>query len=167
MVHGGTFMKKIFSASLFLCFFVSLMGCTKTYRVATPSSPRLIKHTFAASPNDIYYALRWALRAYGYPIAEEDLQNGVIKTRYVPVKAHSHLLDTFGSPDYGINGAYHQLEVRLVPQNGKTEVQIGSRIQSVVANLKSSGREERLILEKVSHYLRSPNVQVTNLGVQE
>lgn len=143
------------------------MGCTKTFRVASPTMPRIIKQEFAASPNDIYYALRWALRSHGYPIAEEDLQNGVIKTRYVPVKSNSHYVDVFGRPDYGVNGAYHQLELRLVPHNGKTEVQIGSRIQSVVANLKSTGGEEKMILGKITDYLRSPNAQVTNLGVQE
>lgn len=156
------------SVSCFLllasCF---LFSCAKTYRVATPTQPKYYKQAFAASPNDVYYALRWAFRTHGYPIAEEDLQNGVIKTRYAPVKANSHFLNTFDRKDFGINGAYHQLEARLAAKNGKTEVQLGSRIQSVVANLQSSGAEEKMILQKVADYLRSPNVQITNLGVQE
>ena len=161
-------MKRIFSASLLLCFLpLFFAGCTKVFRVSTPSKPHYYKQTYAANPNDLYYALRWALRTYGYPIAEEDLQNGVIKTRYVPVKGYSHYLEIFDRHDYGVNGAYHQLEVRLVSQNGKTEVQIGSRIQSVVSRLQSAGSEEQMILSKVADYLRNPNMQVTNLGAQD
>src|SRR3989338_7668450 len=130
-------------AGMTLIFF---SGCTKTLRTAKPSQPQMYKQTFAASPNDIYYALRWALRSYGYPIAEEDLQNGVIKSRYVPVKATSHYVNVFARPDYGVSAGYHQLEVRLIPQNGKTEVQIGSRIQSMIARLRSNGTEENLVL---------------------
>lgn len=145
------------------------VSCTKIYRVAKPTPPQLFKKKFAANPNDIYYALRWALKANHYPIAEEDFQNGILKTRYVPVRVYSHYIDIFGRRDYGVSGAYHQLEVRLTPQGGggHTEVQIGSRIQGVVSNLKSNGREEKMILGKIADYLRSPNVQVTNLGVQE
>ena len=151
---------------LILCCFVSFTACAKVFRVAKPAQPHYYKKTYAASANDIYYALRWALRANGYPIAEEDLKNGVLKSRYVPVKANSHYLPLFGRQDFGANGAYHQLEIRLVPHNGTTEVQIGSRIESIVAHLQSAGTEEQMILQKVGDYLRSPNAQVTNLGVQ-
>ena len=151
---------------LVLCMSVTT-ACTKAYVNSKTVEPRIYKHTFATNPNEIYYALRWALKTYGYPIAEEDLQNGVIKTRYVPVTPTSHYIAIFKRQDYGANGAYHQLEVRLVPHDGKTEVQIGSRMQTIVTHLQSSGREEQMILEKVADYLRSPNVQLTNLGVQE
>lgn len=158
--------KAILTAAVLACVGV---GCTKIYRVAKPTAPVLFKQKYSAGANEIYYALRWALKTYGYPIAEEDFQNGVIKTRYVSVRAHSHYIEVFGRKDYGVSGAYHQLEVRLQPQGsgGQTEVQIGSRVQAVVSNLKSNGSEEKMILAKISDYLRSPTVPVTNLGVQE
>lgn len=152
---------------LFFLILSSLLSCNKTYRVAKPIEPHFFEKTFPASPNEVYYGLRWALRTYGYPIAEEDHQNGVMKTRFVPVGPKSHYIPVFDRKDYGVNGAYHRLEVRLVPKGGATEVQIGSRIQSVVAKIHSSGSEEEMILEKVATYLRSPNVQATNLGIQE
>lgn len=144
-----------------------LGGCTKVFRTAEPTAPQIFKKRYEATPNDLYYALRWALKTYGYPIAEEDLQNGIIKSRYVPVKAASHYIAVFGRQDYGASGAYHQLEVRLLPAGAQTEVQIGSRIQGVVSKLKSSGREEKMIFSKVGDYLRDPNIQVTNQGVRE
>lgn len=146
---------------------MTTLACTKVHRTATPVMPKLYQQTYAATPNAIYYALRWALKTYGYPIAEEDLQNGIIKTRYVPVGATSHYIDVFTHKDFGVNGAYHQLEVRLVPKGGQTEVQVGSRIQAAVSPIYSSGEEEKLILSKVADYLRSQNAQVTNLGIQE
>lgn len=158
-------MKKIF-----FCFFAGLLflsACTKTYTTAKPGEPKLYKKIYSAKPNDLYYALRWAFKAYGYPIAEEDLQNGVIKSRYVPVGANSHYIDVFRRKDFGLSGAYHQLEARLLPHGDKTTLQIGSRIQSIVANIHSTGREEAMLFEKVSDYLRSPNVQLTNQGIQD
>lgn len=152
---------------LLLFGLLALSACTKTYRVAKETSPKLIQKEFAASPNDVYYALRWAFRSHGYPMAIEDLQNGVLKTRYVPVTPSSHYVAVFDRKDYGVTGAYHQLEARLVPRGGKTLLKIGSKIQGVVANIHSNGSEEKMILGKVADYLRDPNVQVTNQGVQE
>lgn len=161
-----TFIFSLSFLSLLFSLF-SLSSCTKTVATAKPMALPAYKQTFAATPNEIYYALRWALKAYDYPIAEEDLNNGIIKSRYVPVKATSHYVDLFGHQDFGVSGAYHQLEVKLVPKNGHTEVQIDSRVQAVVKNIKSTGQEEELILTKVEDYLRSANTSVTNLGVQE
>ncbi|MBI4124344.1 MAG: hypothetical protein HY466_00240 [Deltaproteobacteria bacterium] len=162
-VHGPRSMVLLF-ASLLLC---TSLACTKTYRTARPEMPKVYKKTFAANPNAVYYALRWALPAQGYPIADEDLHNGIIKTRYVPVGAVSHALPLFGRNDYGVNGAYHQLEVRLVPQGGRTEVQVGSRIQAVVSPLRSTGREEARLFDKIGDYLRDRNAALTNQGIQE
>lgn len=162
-------MKKTVPFFCFLFFvFCLASGCTKVYRTAQPTQPKFIKRNFSNSPNDLYYALRWALRTYGYPIAEEDLQNGVIRSHYVPVKAYSHYVRAFlDREDYGASGAYHQLEVRLVPQEGETLVQIGSRIQSVATPMVSRGTEENMILKKVADYLRSSDVQVTNIGLRQ
>lgn len=143
------------------------VGCTKTYSVAKETSPKLIQKEFSASPNDLYYALRWAFRNHGYPMAVEDFQNGVLKTRFVSVKPSSHYILIFDRKDFGVTGAYHQLEARLVPRGGKTVLQIGSRIKGIIANIHSNGSEEAMILSKVADYLRDPNVPITNQGVQE
>lgn len=155
---------------MLICFcaaLLSLSACTKTYTVAKPSEPKLYKKVYSAKPNDLYYALRWAFKTYGYPIAEEDLQNGVIKSRYVPVRANSHYIDVFKHKDFGVSGAYHQMEARLLPHGDKTTLQIGSRIQGIVARIHSTGTEEAMLFEKVSDYLRSPTVQLTNQGIQD
>lgn len=154
-------MGRIF---LFLVF-ASLVGCTKTFSVAKPQNLPAYQATFAVSPNDLYYALRWALTNHGYPIADEDFQNGVITTHYVPVTATSHYVDVFGRKDFGVTNSHHQLEARLMPKEGVTIVTLHSRAQSVAQPFRSTGDEERKILAKMGDYLRKKNIQVTNLGL--
>ena len=155
-------MKKI----LWVLFsLTAVVGCTKTFSIAKPQNLSAYQVTLPASPNDIYYALRWALTSNGYPIVEEDLQNGIITTHYVPVGAASHYADVFGHKDFGVTNAHHQLEVRLIPKSGKTAVQIHSRVQSLVQPFRSTGSEEKKILAKIGDYLRKNHVQITNLGV--
>lgn len=144
--------------------FLAAVGCTKTFSVAKPKNLPAYRATFSASPNDLYYALRWALTANDYPIAVEDFQNGVITSRYVAVSASSHYLDVFGRRDFGVTNSYHQLEVRLTPKGEKTIVTLHSRIQGVAQPLRSTGEEEKKILAKIGDYLRKNTVQITNLG---
>lgn len=142
-------------------------SCAKEIRKAQISEPQYFEKSFTATPNAIYYALQWALKQNGYPIAGEDLHGGVIQSRFVPVKADSHYVAVFDRQDFGVSGAYHQLEARLIPEGEKTIVKIGSRPKSLVANLKSTGKEEKMILQKVGDYLRDSDVEITNLGVKE
>jgi hypothetical protein len=123
--------------------------------------------TFKASPNECYYALRWALKINGYPVAKEDLPAGIIKTVWRPVTSDSHFLPVFDSKDYGATGAYHQLEVKVVPRGSKTKVEVGSRLKTIAPNMKSSGVEERRVLAQVGDYLRSHEPMISNEGISE
>lgn len=123
---------------------------------------------FTTDANQAYYAVRWALKTDGYAITEEDLQNGLVKTGWLATKVDSHYLNVFGRRDYGVNGGYYMLDVVIKPpEGGQTEVSITSHVKSIMANLKSSGIEEKKILRKIADYLRSPNIKVTNIGVEE
>ena len=94
-----------------------------------------VSKDFAASPNDLYYAVRWALKEAGYPVEGEDLPAGVITTKWLPVTADSHYLDTFGRPDYGVTNSYYQIEVRITPNAGRNLVEVGSRVKSIAYRL--------------------------------
>lgn len=159
-------MKKTLLHVGFLFLLLPVIGCTKTFATARTTEGTVYTKEFSATPNDLYYALRWVFKSYGYPVAEEDFQNGVIKSRYVPVGPVSHYTDVFGRRDYGVTGAYHQMEARLIPRGGKTGIQMVSRIQGIVRNIKTSGREEKMLLAKIADYLRSRHIQVTNQGVE-
>lgn len=153
---------------LLLCLlvFFSISGCVKPLVRAELQTNDPIEQTFNSGPNTVYYAIRWALADRGYPVGFEDLPGGVIQTAWVPVKSDSHYIKPFGTEDYGTVGAYHQLEVHVIPAGSETKLSVVSKMKSIVQGLHSNGREERAVLEQVQNFLRSRDVEVTNLGVE-
>lgn len=123
--------------------------------------------SYAATPDQIYFALKWALDESDWPLATENLVSGVLETAWRPTASDSHYIDIFNEKTYGANGAYYRLEIKVEPEGGRTNVKVGSRIKAFVKNLKSSGREEKKVLDFVGNYLRRGNPTITNLGVQE
>jgi len=107
------------------------------------------------------------LNATGYIIANENATEGTITSTWQPTKSDSHALDLFNRRDFGANGAYYQLEIHVTNESGKTRVDVGSRVDSVVANLKSTGIEERRVLNVIGNYLRSSEPELSNIGLQE
>lgn len=123
--------------------------------------------TYAAVPNDIYYAVRWALKENAYPIDKENLSEGMITTSWVPVTSDSHYIPVFGRRDYGVTNSYHQLQVQVTSEEGRTRVRIGSRVMGLVSNIESTGMEEKKVLADIGNYLRTKDPDVTNLGLIE
>jgi hypothetical protein len=123
--------------------------------------------TFAATPNDTYYAVRWALKEAGLPVESEDLPGGVIKTTWMPTSSDSHYLVMFDRRDYGVTNSYYQLEVLVADKAGRTQVKVGSRVKTVVNNLKSSGEVEQRVLAEIGNFLRKSEPELTNLGISE
>jgi hypothetical protein len=155
----------------FLLLFVFLLfscGCSKPLVTAKVSEDvRYISDTVDTDRKGAFHAVRWALKVRGYPIAAENEADGTMTTAWVPAKSDSHALMLFGRYDFGVNGAYYQLDVRIEPQEGKTRISIGSRVKSVVADLKSTGIEERRVLTEAKDYLRTGEPEITNIGLEE
>lgn len=148
---------------------VAVGACNKPFlRAKTSKNVQFMSEQYKASANDCYYALRYAFKSNGYTLASENLADGILTTTWSPVTSDSHYLPLFDSRDYGATGAYHQLEVRVVPRgHTKTKVEIGSRVKAVVSNIKTSGVEERKILAAVGSYLRKNEPEITNDGIEE
>lgn len=147
---------------------ISVVACAKPFVSATTTELPPVERSFAASANEAYYAVRWAMAVRGYPVGFEDLRGGVIQSSWVPTRADSHYIQPFTStaPDYGTTMMQQQYEIRVVPTGGETTVSVTSRVKSLVANPRSSGREERALLDEMAHYLRSRDVELTNVGVE-
>lgn len=147
---------------------VFVCGCSdKMVLAKTAKDLHFFSKTYNASPNECYYAIRWALKINGYPLAHENLPGGILTTTWQPVTSDSHYLEPFASRDYGVTGAYHQLEVRVVPRDNKTKVDVGSRVKSVATGLKTSGVEEEKVLAQIGNYLRSSEPVLSNDGIAE
>ncbi|PIR16481.1 MAG: hypothetical protein COV46_08060 [Deltaproteobacteria bacterium CG11_big_fil_rev_8_21_14_0_20_49_13] len=128
-----------------------------------------VSRIFNATPNDAYYAVRWALKTDGYNINKEDLDNGMVVSGWLPSKVDSFYIDPFGPEhkDYGTNGAYYRLSIKITPEDGKTKVEVTSLVKSIVPHLRSSEIQEKKVLRKMADYLRKADIDVTNVGIEE
>ena len=167
----GRAMRKTWCACSVLslaCLLLIASSCSKplaSAKVREGSPP--LSASFAAVPNDIYHAAKWALSEAGYSVASENLQDGVLESSWTPVTSDSHYIPLFERKDYGVTNSYHQLVVRIIPDGGRTDVEVSSSVKSLVANIKSSRIEERRVLEGIGDYLRKQEPALTNLGVDE
>jgi hypothetical protein len=145
-----------------------LLSCAHPMTEAKAKTMTKFSKEYKTDANQAYYAVRWALKTNGYAIANEDLQNGVITSGWLDSPVDGFYTEPFGHRDYGVNGAYYQLTINIVPQDGgMTKVEVTSSVKSVISHLQSSGKVEKKILKKISDYLRTSDVKVTNLGMEE
>lgn len=157
-------MKRLVSFGV-VALFVVAAACAKPLVTAKATKDvAYLSRSFPAELNECYAAVRWALRASGYPIANENLSNGIITTTWIPATSDSHVIMLFGHPDFGVTGAYHQLEVHVASEDGKTRIDIGSRVKSVASKVESTGIEERKVMSEIADYLRVSEPTITNIG---
>ena len=161
-------MKKIQIVPLLVCAAL-LGGCATASISAKEQIMEKVGKTYKADANQTYYAVRWALKECGYTITTEDLQNGTVKSGWVDSKADSFYLNPFGHPDYGANGAYYMLELNINPEEGTgmTRVDVTAHVKSMQRRLHSSKAVEKKVLKKVTEYLRKPDIELTNIGIEE
>ncbi|MFH0800119.1 MAG: hypothetical protein V2A66_08075 [Pseudomonadota bacterium] len=151
-----------------LCVLLAAFGCSKPLASARVRADGVeYSRSYAASANDVYYAAKWAFVKAGLSVANENLQDGILTTTWLPVSSDSHYVEIFGRPDYGVTNSYYQIEIKIVPGGGRTEVRALSRVKTIVARLKSSGIKENEVLESIGDALRKGEPTVTNLGVDE
>lgn len=144
------------------------IGCSKPLADARiQKEVRYESRDYAAVPNEVYGAVRWALDENGYALDKEDLPGGRITSTWVPVTSDSHYIILFNRPSYLVNNSYYQLIVRVIPGEGRTKVKVGTRIKTLVSGLMSSGVEEKKMLASIGNYLRESDPTITNLGVTE
>ena len=164
----GHNMKSIVSCILASCLVMALVACGKPLATATVYKHiRYYSETVDANTTDALYAVRWALKINGYPIALENKTEGRVESTWLPTTTDSHVVVVFNRPDFGVNGAYYQLIVKVAPRDGQTRISVGSKIKSLVAGLRSTGIEERKVLAEVKDYLRDKEPGLTNIGIEE
>ena len=150
---------------------VLLMGVTSCAKplvnAHVNTNVRYLHRAYAASANDIYYAVRDALVREGYGVTREDLANGSMTSSWVPTTSDSHYVDLFNRRNNIVNGGYYQLDVRIIPEGSTTRVEVGSIVKSVVARLESSGIKEKQLLDDLARGLRKVEPTITNLGISE
>lgn len=160
-------MKKIIWVILLVFIMGGMTACTRPLADASVASFDAVSRTFNCDPNKAYYAVRWALQLEGYPVANEDLANGIIKSDWVATTSDSHFIAPFGHRDYGVSNSYHQIVVNIVPTGGAVRIEVASAVKSLFALVKTSYIQENKVLTRIADYLRNPDTTVTNLGLEE
>lgn len=147
-------------------------ACSKPLIQGKEQTTKSYEKTFSATPNQVYYAIRWALAEDSYPVGREDLANGEISTTWVPTTPNSHFINPFDrtdpdTRDYDNFAGYYKLVLNVTPEGGKTRVVISSRVRTIVHEVKSSGLQEEDVFKKIGNYLRSDDPEVSNLGLKD
>jgi len=125
-----------------------------------------LAQNFDAAVADITKILPDILQKRKYAVAEEKKTEGVLLTTWKPTTSDSHYIRIFGRKDLSPNGGYYQLEIHTFTEGDYTRVRVASRMKSLAINLRSSGIEERRILEDISDVLRKQEPTITNLGIE-
>ncbi len=113
-------------------------------------------------------AMKKTLEQLGYEIASNDEENGKMTTGWKAVEVDSHYYDLFGRPDYGsTDGAYYQLLVDLNEEGSRLKVLVATKVKTIVGKLHSSGKVEKRVLKQLEDYLRSPQIEMSNVGVRK
>lgn len=146
---------------------LSMVACAKGVVTATTHDGVPVEKSYFADTNKVYYAVRWAMEQNGYPVAREDLQNGHLESGWLATKSDSHYIPVFGRQDYGVNGSYYKFNIDIIPDGSQTHVKVTSEMKTLIHNLASSGREEKALLAKTADFLRTGDVPLTNVGIEE
>ncbi len=159
-------MKKAVLASLVLG--VLFTSCTRPLVTGRDYKMEPLSQTFNAAKVAVVEAAEMALTSLDYKVEYVNADDGALRTGWRPTTIDSHYLELFGRQDYGANGAYYHMTIRIesvAPSVSK--VIVATPIRSIVAKMKTSHRLEKKFLAKLGDMLRPADIDVTNIGVME
>lgn len=147
--------------------FTTAQMCTKKIAYAKDYSTSPLKDYFLVDKATAYQAIQKALENQGYEVQSMDQELGKINTGWRPVTSDSHFVKLFNRRDYGVSdGAYYKMNVDVSEENSNVKVLVSTTVKSIVGPLESSGVVERKVLKQVEDSLRSPQIEMTNVGVE-
>lgn len=106
------------------------------------------------------------LEQQGYGINYVDEAKGQIVSGWRSVEGDSHYYNLFGRKDYGVtDGAYYQMVIDFLTEGSKVRVTASTTTKSIAGRFHSSGKVEKRFHAQLADYLRSPLIEMTNVGV--
>lgn len=160
-------MKRFFAALALAVLVCSASSCTKVMVYATSHTTDPVSKKYAGDPVTVYEKSKKALEGLGYQIVSTDDYQYQITTGWQPVKSDSHYLELFERRDYAASdGSYYQMLVTCVSEGAYTRVDVKTSLQSASGKLSSSKSLEKAFLSRLDDALRSPQIQLTNVGLE-
>lgn len=163
-------MKRVFQISFLILFWTIFSGqlCTKEIIYAKNYFTQPYKAYFQTDKASVIKAIEKTLDRFGYEIQHLNEEKGSFITSWRPVEGDSHYFNLFGRKDYGMtDGAYYQLTVDTYQEGNQLKVTVGTTVKTIVGKLHSSGKVERKVIAQLNDYLRSPQIEMTNVGVKK
>jgi hypothetical protein len=145
------------------------LSCTKVLVHGRDKDMDAVTKLYGTSTEVAYKVGKEALIRLGYKIENEDEDKLTLITNWQSAKATSHYVDLFDRRDYGTVGAYYRLKMEVTEAPaGKTQVAVSAPVRSLITGrLRTSNREEKRVLRKITDLLRSDDFSITNVGVEE
>lgn len=149
---------------LILCF----GACTKVVVYGTDNITKSMNNRYLASKSGLFHQCIRALDQMGYNLNEVDEDRGTIVTGWRPTASSSHYLLLFDHKDFSANaGSYYQIILKIEDQGPYAGVDVSTRVRSVSGKLSSHHLLEKKFLAKLSDFMRSPQIEITNVGQKD
>ncbi len=164
-------MRQIFIKSfvvLILGHLLSSSACTKVVTYANIVTTEPIEKSYNTSLAVAMEKSQKALESLGYEIVRVEESQNQIVTGWRPTLSNSHYLTLFKRPDYSANaGSYYQIVADISADGNRIKVAVYTNVKSVAGNLTSSKVVENKFFERLGDFLRSPQIDITNVGMTE
>lgn len=152
---------------LLLFWSSSAQLCTKVVTYGSTNTTDAIARSYATDMATALNETQKAMQSLGYQVLSVDESRNRVTAGWKPTTSDSHYLGLFGRHDFAAaTGAYYQLTADLSDDNGKVKVTVATTVQSIAGKLSSNQIEEGRFFTRLDDYMRSPQILMTNVGVQ-
>lgn len=161
-------MKKILSSLILFAIMMWAQACTKVVVYGSDNVTDAVSRRYTASKTELFAQCIRALDQMGYNLDEIREEQGQIVTGWRATTSNSHYLKLFGHKDFSASaGTYYQLMVRVEENGPHASVDVNTRVKSISGKLSSFQSVEKSFLAKLSDFMRSPQIEITNVGQKD
>jgi hypothetical protein len=151
----------------FLAGLSSANMCTKVVAYGSDANTPLVTQSYYSNLQTVREQSEDVLLNLGYEISSVDTSSNRITTGWRPVTSDSHYMVLFKHKDYSAaSGAYYQMIIDMTDASPSVRVSVSTTVKSVAGKLSSSEVLENKFLTRLDDQLRSPQIEMTNVGVK-
>lgn len=167
MIHILTKNKFLFLILFSVWLTQTGMSCTKDLVYSKDYVTKPYVDHFKSGPETVGIALSKVLQSEGFSIAEGADNTKQIVTGWKPTEVDSHYFNLFNRRDYGTSdGAYYQVIANITPETGGSQVELTTKVKTIVGRMDSSGVVERQTFKKLADAIRPSTFEMTNVGIK-
>lgn len=159
-------MKNWIQLGLLVCVVVWGVSCTKVVVRAKEQKTNPVSKQYASDVSSVFTASQQALEHMEFAMQDVDPLQLHLETRWHSTTSDSHYMDLFGRKDFAVNqGAYYKLVVDAEQQGNYVGVTAYTVLKTVAGKLESSQVVEGEFFKHLDDSMRSPQIEVTNVGM--